>query len=193
MKQAVGYLRVSTDEQTVENQKLAIMTYANNNGYHMIGFFTDEAVSGKVPAVQRHGFSNMMLYLVGTPVDAVLVYELSRVGRTFWDTLEAIKAVEKYAPLISCSIRETFLQNTDPNLRKLLLSILTWVAERERDILAQRTKDGLIRAKASGKLLGRPKKQIDINVVTELRASGMSYEKIAEKLGVSRATIYNHT
>ena len=66
-------------------------------------------------------------------VDAVLVYELSRVGRTFWDTLDAIKAIELYAPLISCSPRETFLQSTETSIRKLMIGILTWVAERERE------------------------------------------------------------
>src|SRR6185436_3878418 len=104
---------------------------------------------------------NEMLNLVKTAqVDAVLVYELSRVGRTFWDTLDAIKAIEQFTPLISCSPRESFLQTTEPSTRKLMIGILAWVAEREREMLVQRTKDGMERARAAGKGIGRPQKTI---------------------------------
>jgi DNA invertase Pin-like site-specific DNA recombinase len=119
-----------------------------------------------------------------------LVYELSRVGRTFWDTLDAIKAIEQYAPLVSCSPRESFLQTTEPSVRKLMIGILTWVAERERDMLVQRTKDGMERAKAVGKGIGRPQKVIDRNELLTLLAKNRSKTKIAKNLGVSRGTLY---
>jgi DNA invertase Pin-like site-specific DNA recombinase len=132
-----------------------------------------------------------MLELVNTaPVDAILVYELSRVGRTFWDTLDAIKAIERYAPLISCSPRESFLQTTEPSVRKLMIGILTWVAEREREMLVQRTKDGMVRAKAAGKGIGRPQKSIDKNRLISLLAEGQPKARIARSLGVSKATLY---
>lgn len=190
MKSAIGYLRVSTDEQTVDNQKLAIMTYCNAMGYHLEGFFTDEGVSGKIPVKERHGFSSLMLWLTGHKVDAIIVYELSRIGRSFWDTLEAIKSVEDSAPLISCSPRESFLNTTDPNLRKLLISILTWVAEREREVLVQRTNDGIARARNSGKVLGRPKKDIEIATVIKLVHAGKSIRQIAKNLGIGKSTLY---
>ncbi len=123
-------------------------------------------------------------------VDAVLVYELSRVGRTFWDTLDAIKAVERYASLISCSPRESFLQTTEASIRKLMIGILTWAAERERELLVQRTKDGMDRAKAAGKDIGRPEKIIDKDKLINLLAENNSKTKIAKNLGVSKATLY---
>ena len=123
-------------------------------------------------------------------VDAVLVYELSRVGRTFWDTLDAIKAIEKYSPLISCSPKESFLQTTDSSIRKLMIGILTWVAEREREILIQRTKDGLARAKLFGKEIGRPPKELDRNNLIYLLSQNLPKSKIANELGVSKATLY---
>ena len=61
----------------------------------------------------------MLELIKESTVNAVLVYELSRIGRTFWDTLDAIKTIEEYAPLISCSPRETFLQTTEPSVSKL--------------------------------------------------------------------------
>src|ERR687885_816232 len=97
MKYAFAYVRVSTDEQTVQNQRLALDRWSKEHQYQILDFFEDSAVSGRIPAVQRRGFQEMLELVKTAQVDAVLVYELSRVGRTFWDTLDAIKAVEQYA------------------------------------------------------------------------------------------------
>jgi putative DNA-invertase from lambdoid prophage Rac len=183
-------VRVSTEEQTVLNQKMAMDTWASEHGYQVIYYFEDSAVSGKIPAIKRKSFQDMLELIRECPIDAVLVYELSRVGRTFWDTLDAIKTIEEYAPLISCSPRETFLQSTEPGVRKLMLGILTWVAEREREMLVQRTKDGMRRAKESGRIVGRPIKMIDKNTLIRLLAENTPRAKAARTLGVSKATLY---
>jgi DNA invertase Pin-like site-specific DNA recombinase len=190
MKYAFAYLRVSTEEQTVQNQKLALEKWAREQGYQILDFFEDSAVSGRVPATQRNGFREMLELVKTAQLDAVLVYELSRVGRTFWDTLDAVKAIEQYSPLISCSPRESFLQMTEPSVRKLMIGILTWVAEREREMLVQRTKDGMERARAAGRGIGRPQKIINKNQLVTLLAGNYSKSKIAKNLGVSKATLY---
>jgi putative DNA-invertase from lambdoid prophage Rac len=190
MKYAFAYLRVSTDEQTVQNQRLALEKWAHEHQYQILDFFEDSSVSGRVPAILRHGFQEMIELVKTAPTDAILVYELSRVGRTFWDTLDAIKAIEQYAPLISCSPRESFLQTTEPSIRKLMLGILTWVAEREREMLVQRTKDGMERARIAGKGIGRPQKVINKNQLITLLAENYSKTKIAKNLGISKATLY---
>ena len=190
MLYAFGYLRVSTEEQTILNQRIAIKKWALDNDYEILEFFEDASVSGKVAAINRPAFREMLEIVRNEQVDAVIVYELSRVGRTFWETLDAIKAIEQYAPLISCSAKEVFLQTTDPSIRKLLIGILTWVAEREREILIQRTKDGMIRAKISGKMIGRPKKFLDKDSLIKLLSQDMPKRKIAENLGMSKATLY---
>jgi len=192
MKYAFAYMRVSTEEQTVQNQKLALQRWALANSYQILDFFEDPAVSGRVPATQRLGFQDMLDLVKVTGVDAVLVYELSRVGRTFWDTLDAIKAVEQYSPLISCSPRESFLQTTDSSIRKLMLGILTWAAERERVLLVQRTKDGMQRAKAAGKGIGRPQKILDKDQLIILLSENCSKTKIAKRFGISKATLYKN-
>ena len=190
LRYAIAYVRVSTEEQTVLNQKMALQTWASEQGYQIIYYFEDSAVSGKIPAIKRNSFQQMLELIKESVVDAVLVYELSRVGRTFWDTLDAIKAIEEYAPLISCSPRETFLQTTEPSVRKLMIGILTWVAEREREMLVQRTKDGMRRAKESGKAIGRPVKMIDKNTLIRLLAQNTPRGEAARTLGVSKATLY---
>jgi putative DNA-invertase from lambdoid prophage Rac len=187
---AIAYLRVSTEEQTVQTQKIAIINWAKDHNYQVLYFFEDPAVSGKIPATSRKGFQEVVEFVKCSKVEAVLVYELSRVGRTFWDTLDAIKVIEEHSPLISCSPRESFLQTTDTSIRKLMISILTWVAEREREMLVQRTKDGMKRARFAGKDIGRPQKIIDKNSLITLLAKNMSRAKIARELGISKATLY---
>ncbi|AIF83869.1 site-specific recombinase, DNA invertase Pin [Candidatus Nitrososphaera evergladensis SR1] len=189
-KYAFAYLRVSTEEQTVQNQRLALEKWANDNNFQILDFFEDSAVSGRVPAAQRRGFRDLVEMVKTATVDAVLVYELSRVGRTFWDTLDAIKAIEQYAPLLSCSPRESFLQTTEPSVRKLMIGILTWVAEREREMLVQRTKDGMERARAAGRGIGRPQKVLDKDRLIAMLAENRSKARIARELGVSKATLY---
>ena len=191
MKYAFGYLRVSTDEQTVLNQKLVIEKWAQDNDYKILDFFEDSAMSGKIPAIDRPAFKEMLSLVRSDRVDSVIVYELSRVGRTFWETLDAIKSIEEYSPLISCSPKEIFLQTTDPSVRKLMIGILTWVAEREREMLIQRTKDGMVRAKMAGKNIGRPKKTLDKDVLIKMLSQNIPRNKIAKNLGISKATLYN--
>jgi putative DNA-invertase from lambdoid prophage Rac len=190
MKYAFAYLRVSTEEQTVLNQRLAMQKWASDHDFQILEYFEDSAISGKIPAVKRKGFVDMLNLVKNESVDAILIYELSRVGRTFWDTLDAIKAIEAFAPLISCSPRESFLQMTEPSVRKLMIGILTWVAEREREMLVQRTKDGISRAKSVGKIIGRPKKELDKDNLIRLLAQNKSRVKIARDLGISKATLY---
>src|SRR6188474_2474697 len=191
MKYAMAYLRVSTEEQTVLTQKIAIDNWAKEYEYQILYFFEDPSISGKIPATQRKGFNEMIEVVKTAAIDTILVYELSRVGRTFWDTLDAIKAIEKYCPLISCSPKESFLQTTDASVRKLMIGILTWVAEREREMLIQRTKDGMIRAKMSGKNIGRPKKTLDKDTLIRMLSQNIPRNKIAKNLGISKATLYN--
>lgn len=192
MKYAFAYLRVSTEEQTVLNQKLAMQAWAQSHDFQILDYFEDSSISGKTAAIGRKGFQELLKIVALESVDAVLVYELSRVGRTFWDTLEAIKAIEQYSPLISCSARETFLQTTEPSIRKLMLGILTWVAERERELLVQRTKDGIIRAKSVGKHIGRPRKELNTSVLISQLSQNKSKLSIAKELGVSKATLYKN-
>jgi putative DNA-invertase from lambdoid prophage Rac len=190
VKFAFAYLRVSTEEQTVLNQKIAMQKWADDHDFQILEYFEDSATSGKIPAIKRKGFLDMLDIVKNEQVDAILIYELSRVGRTFWDTLDAIKAIEEYAPLISCSPRESFLQMTEPSVRKLMIGILTWVAEREREMLVQRTKDGISRAKSVGKVIGRPKKKLDKDNLIRLLSQNETRVKIARDLGVSKATLY---
>lgn len=191
-KPAIAYVRVSTGEQTVENQKIAIEEWARNNGYLVIKYYEDEAISGKVPPLKRQGFRKLIEEAVTLkPKPSVtIVYELSRIGRSFYETLEAVKALETLeTPLVSISPKESFLQTLDPSIRKLVLAIFSWVAERERELLSQRTKEGMKRVKLEGKRIGRPVKTVDKKTVIGYLEKGLSMSAIAKILGVSPKTI----
>jgi len=192
LRPAVAYLRVSTERQHIENQRIAIEEWSRRHGYLVVKYYEDEARSGVIPPLKREGFRKMIedIAKMQPRPAAVLTYELSRVGRTFTETLEAVNSLEALgAPLISVSPREEFLQTLDPSIRKLVLAILTWAAERERDLISQRTREGLARAKAEGKKLGRRRKEVDRRRAVELLNKGLSLTAAAKVLGVSPRTL----
>jgi len=188
-REAYAYVRVSLREENPENQEVAIKTWAEVNGYSIIEWFRDIGVSGAVKPIDRPGFQALIERVREKP-RPVLIYELSRLGRSFYETLEALRALEELgAPVIAVSPKEGFLQNLDPSVRKLILAIFSWVAERERELLIQRTKEGMLRAKLQGRHVGRPRKPIDLNKVRELREKGLSLADIARLMGVSYSTL----
>jgi len=188
-REAYAYVRVSLKEENPENQEVAIKVWAEVNGYSIIEWFRDIGVSGAVKPIDRPGFKQLLERVREKP-RPVLIYELSRLGRSFYETLEALRALEELgAPVIAVSPKEGFLQNLDPSVRKLILAIFSWVAERERELLIQRTKEGMLRAKLQGKHVGRPRKPIDLNKVRELREKGLSLADISRLMGVSYSTL----
>ena len=159
---AFAYLRVSSRKQDEENQRIQIGRWAQEHAVDVDpgGWFVDHAVSGrKVPPLERDGFRSMYdlvadLRKQGTGPSNVLVYELSRVGRSFWEMLEVVRALEESAPIISTSPKESFLQIEDQSLRRFLLAMLAWAAEREADLISQRTLEGLERARQESRHSG---------------------------------------
>jgi DNA invertase Pin-like site-specific DNA recombinase len=89
-----------------------------------------------------------------------------------YDVLETVNILEeKYGVRVrSVSPKEGWMNTTDKSIRNLILAIFSWVAEREREMLSQRTKEGLARAKAEGVRLGRPERKINWVKVKELRS-----------------------
>ena len=81
------------------------------------------------------------------------------------------------SPLIAVSPKEQFLQSLDPQVRKLIIAILTWIAERERELIRQRTIEGIKRAKLQGKHVGRPKIPID-----EKKVRGSANIRVSERI-----------
>lgn len=180
----VGYARISTKEQFVINQILKL----REAGITVI--FYDEGISGKVPAKERPEFKRMMEYIKQNPsVEQVVVYELSRIGRTMLDTLETVLDLES-KNITVISLTEPWTHQTDKSVRPLMISIISWINQQELIRLSERTKAGMERARKEGKIIGKPPKKIDRSTVDKLRAEGKSWNKIAAILNIDPVTMY---
>jgi len=182
-----GYGRVSSSAQTTDNQRLEIM----KAGYQIDSdfWYSDEGVSGKIASSQRPAFREMLGQI--RKDETLVVSKLDRLGRDAIDVLQTVRY------LGNRGIRVVVLQlgNTDLTAPagKLLLSMLAAVAEMERDLLVERTRAGLARAKTEGTVLGRPSKTTHSQRI-EIRqrsARGEPISTLARLYGISRASVYN--
>jgi DNA invertase Pin-like site-specific DNA recombinase len=143
-----GYGRVSTKDQTAENQRLEIEAA----DYRVEFWCGEEGVSGKVPAMQRPAFSKMLGQI--RDGETLVVTKLDRLGRDAQDVGATIKMLAKrHIQVIVLQLGKLDLTSA---AGKLMLTMLAAVAEMERDLLVERTQSGLARAKVEGKTLGRP-------------------------------------
>lgn len=147
----VGYIRVSTDEQDLSKQKHLLLEYAQQQRLIIDQFIEAEVSSRKTPQERR---IVELQDLLGTG-DHLVVAELSRLGRNMLETLNIINVLSERGIKITF-VRQPELSTSGAH-GKLLLAIYSYFAESERDYISMRTKQGLAAARASGKLLGRPK------------------------------------
>jgi len=153
---------VSRTDENPENQVLAIKRFIGED--KEIRFFADVGVSGVVPAKKRRGFKEMLKFIHEIREQNeneeihLYVYEISRIGRDMSDTVTMIWKFEKElnVRVFSVSEKEQFLNTQVRTIRDIILSFLAWAAEREVENISQRTKEGLRRAAAQGKHIGRP-------------------------------------
>ena len=198
----LGYARVSRADENVENQIQAIKRFVGEYGKE-IKIFTDVGVSGVIPAKKRKGFKEMLAYIHqirkkrGEEEEIRLyVYEVSRIGRDMLDTVLMIKKLEEElgVKVFSVSEKEQFLNTQEESIRKLILSIFAWAAERERELISQRTKEGLRRAVEEGKHIGRPKITLDkkqLKQIKKYQELGLNLSAISKIIGVPYFTLRN--
>lgn len=180
-----GYGRVSTKDQTAENQRLELQTA----GVELDFWFADIGVSGAIPASQRPEFQKLLGQIRNG--ETLVVSKLDRLGRDAIDVGQTVRALQdRDIKVFVLALGQTNL--TSP-AGKLLLTMLSAVAEMERDLLIERTQAGLARAKAEGKILGRKPKTsaADKLEIRRLLASGVSVSQVARDYGVSRASVIN--
>jgi len=153
---AVAYIRVSTKEQDENIQRLEILKFANSRGISILEWYIDKGESGAKQFKDRPEANRLLQELDTIKPDAVVVFAVDRVGRTMVDTVKTILELEEKGVRV-ISVKEDWLQTLDANIRKLILSILSWVAEFERKRLRERQ----LSAWEAGKQKGRPKKVSD--------------------------------
>jgi DNA invertase Pin-like site-specific DNA recombinase len=150
-KRTIGYLRVSTLEQDLEKNKADILTLANNKDLGRVEWL-EEKVSGTRNWRDRKIGDILLSLNVG---DTIIVSELSRLGRSTLQILEIMKIAKERGIAVHAVKGGWSLNGTMES--KIVLTMLAMIAEIERDLISERTKEGLRAVKASGKQLGRPK------------------------------------
>jgi DNA invertase Pin-like site-specific DNA recombinase len=186
-----GYSRVSTDKQTVENQRFEIENYCVKNGIK-IDKWIHETISGKEPFEKR----KLGRLLKATKKGDVLVCsELSRLSRTMYSLILILDKCEKQEISI-IAIKENF--NPEQNsMSRYIAPIFAVVSEIERNLISQRTKEALLRLKASGMKLGRPvgskskRKKLSgkEKTVEKMMREKISLREMAKKLKVHCKTL----
>ena len=184
MSRVFAYCRVSTIDQNPENQRIEIEAA----GYHIEGRrLVEEKISGSVPAKKRPGFAKLIDRL--EEGDVLVVTKLDRLGRDAMDVRTTIEELAQLGVRVHCLA----LGNVDLTSAtgKMTMSVLTAVAEFERDLLIERTRAGLARARAEGTPLGRKPSLTDEQQKKVLEAiiKGTSISEIARDFHTSRQTI----
>ena len=182
-----AYSRVSTKDQTTENQRLDI----EKAGFNVDYWFADEGISGKSHASQRPQFKALLGQI--RDGETLVVTKLDRLGRDAQDVGATIKAfAERKIEVIVLQLGKLDLASP---AGKLMLNMLAAVAEMERDLLIERTQSGLARAKSNGKVLGRPSKTTagQREKIIDMREKGASVSELSRTYGISRASILRIT
>ena len=184
MARTFAYCRVSTADQTTDNQVHEI---------EAAGFKVDgkrvvaETVSGSVAASERKGFARLLDRMEDG--DVLVVTKLDRLGRNAMDVRATVEGLAASGVRVHCLA----LGGVDLTSAagKMTMGVLNAVAEFERDLLIERTQAGLARAKAEGKALGRPSalSPEDQQAIRQRRSEGVSLGVLAKEYGVSRAAI----
>lgn len=184
MPRTFAYCRVSTVDQTTDNQVREIETAAFKVDANRI---IVETVSGSTAAMQRKGFARLVDRLEAD--DVLIVTKLDRLGRNAMDVRATVDALAVAGVKVHCLALGGM--DLTSAAGKMTMGVIAAVAEFERDLLIERTQAGLSRAKADGKALGRPA-ALDgqqQQTIRQRRSEGVSLGILAKEFGVSRAAI----
>jgi DNA invertase Pin-like site-specific DNA recombinase len=187
MKRAVLYLRVSKHEQTIENQRIELERVAAAKGWKVIATFKDEGVSGAFGREVRAQYDSMLKQGVQAKFDVVLAWDVSRLSRSLVDLVTTLD--ELHACGIDLYLHQQAIDTTTP-AGKAMFQMCGVFAEFERGILSERVKAGLNRARAEGKVLGRPIKIANVRGILKDREIGKPIRQIAFEHSLSIGKIH---
>jgi DNA invertase Pin-like site-specific DNA recombinase len=183
------YARVSTHNQTTENQVADLLHVAELRGWTIVATFREEGISGSKSRSDRPALDAMLKDAVRRRFDLIAVWSIDRLGRSLQHLVETVNELHT----VGCDLymHQQAIDTTTP-AGKLAFSIFGAFAEFERSIIRERVKAGLQRARQQGTRLGRPSNLNDTvrAAILALRANDVSIRKIASQLKVGTGTVY---
>jgi len=185
MKRAALYLRVSKHDQTINNQRIELEKVAAAKGWKIVSVFKDEGLSGSFGRGVRSQYDAMLRSGVKAQHDVVMAWDVSRLSRSLAELVATLD--ELHALGIDLYLHQQAIDTTTP-AGKAMFQMCGVFAEFEREILSERVKAGLNRAREEGKHLGRPIKVANIKAILEDREKGKTIRAIAaeQKLSVGK-------
>jgi len=183
----LAYVRVSREDEKPENQEYAILKLAAAKGYQVVDTIREIGVSGAVPPQERPGFKQLLSRL--DEVDGIVVYALDRIARSLFELYQVIKAIEDRGKVV-ISVREEWLNTLDKRIRDLIIAILGWAGEMEREFVRERTREALARLRAQGVKLGRPPKWNESvrKRLISLVGRGLTLKEACQLVGIGYST-----
>ncbi len=187
IKKVAIYARVSTDNQTTENQLRELREVAVRNGWEITKEYVDNGISGAKGRDQRPGFDALLKDAVRKEFDVIAAWSVDRLGRSLKDLLGFLDDI--HAKNIGLYLHQQGVDTTTPG-GKALFQMVGVFAEFERAMIQERVKAGLARAREQGKILGRPRVDLKVEAkILQLRKKGIGQLKIARSLGVGTGTV----
>jgi DNA invertase Pin-like site-specific DNA recombinase len=179
------YARVSRvdKDQNPENQLIKLREYAQRHDWEISEVYVDYVSGAKT---SRPSFDRMIKDGRARRYDAVVVVRIDRLARSTRHLLNILEDLDRHGVSLVCTDQEI---DTKSPAGRLLFTILGAVSELELDLIRERTKDGLARARAQGKRLGRPPKPTKNDEIRALRAQGKSLRQIGFELGISHQAV----
>jgi DNA invertase Pin-like site-specific DNA recombinase len=188
MKRVAIYLRVSTDSQTVENQRIELTTIGERLGWNIVEVLADEGISGAKGRDQRPGYDRLMKMVARREIDLIACWSVDRLGRSLQHLVAFLAEINDRR--VDLYLHTQGLDTSTPAGRAMF-SMLSVFAEFERSILRERIMAGLARSKAQGKRSGRPPTDpAKIDKIKQSLRRGLSINKTAKALRVGVGTVH---
>jgi DNA invertase Pin-like site-specific DNA recombinase len=187
MKRAAIYLRVSTTDQSVDNQRRELTEAAQRHGWNVVAEFSDAGISGTKGRDRRPGFDRLCKAITRRDIDLVAAWSVDRLGRSLQHLVTFLSELQ--ASGVDLYLHRQGLDTSTPAGRALF-GMMGIFAEFERALIVGRTVAGLARAKANGKVLGRPKvaSEVETAVLASL-AAGTGVVRTAREVGCGVGTV----
>jgi DNA invertase Pin-like site-specific DNA recombinase len=184
MKKAALYVRVSTSDQRVESQLYDLRELAAQRGIEVVQEYQDCGISGS--KARRPGLDALMQDARRKKFSVVLVSAFDRVARSVRHFLQVIDELESLG-VVFISRREQV--DTSGMMGRLFLTLIGSIAELESDLIRERVRAGMRRAKLEGRQIGRARLDINREQVVIDRREGMSLTAVAKRHNISRASV----